>query len=31
MYYTKLGDYYTCKNNRKLTVNKIGKRKGKTG
>jgi transposase len=29
--YTELGDYYTCKNNKKLTVNKIVKRKSKTG
>ncbi|QAT40571.1 IS1182 family transposase [Clostridium sp. JN-9] len=31
MDYTELGDYYTCKNNKKLTVNKIVKRKSKTG
>ena len=31
MDYTKSGDYYTCKNNKKLTVNKIVKRKSKTG
>lgn len=31
MDYTELGDYYTCKNNKKLTVNKIVRRKSKTG
>lgn len=31
MDYIELGDYYTCKNNRKLTVNKIVKRKSKIG
>ena len=31
MDYNELGDYYTCKNNKKLTVNKIVKRKSKTG
>jgi transposase len=31
MDYTELGDYYTCKNNKKVTVNKIVKRKSKTG
>ncbi|WP_146127068.1 transposase, partial [Clostridium liquoris] len=31
MDYDELGDYYICKNNKKLTVNKIVKRKSKTG
>lgn len=31
MDYRQLGDYYTCKNNKKITVNKIVKRKSKTG
>lgn len=31
MDYTEIGDYYTCKNNKKLTVNKIVERKSKTG
>lgn len=31
MDYTVLGDYYTCKNNKKLIVNKTIKRKSKTG
>ena len=31
MDYSQLGDYYTCKNNRRLTVNKILVRKSKTG
>ena len=31
MEYNELGDYYTCQNNRKLTVNRIIKRKSKTG
>jgi transposase len=31
MDYTALGDYYTCKNNKKLMVNNIVKRKSKTG
>ncbi|WP_412523898.1 transposase [Clostridium sp. JS66] len=31
MDYTELGDYYTCKNNKKLTVSRILKRKSKTG
>jgi len=31
MDYTESGDYYTCKNDKKLTVNKIVKRKSKTG
>lgn len=31
MDYTELDDYYTCKNNKKLTVNEIVKRKSKTG
>ena len=31
MDYSESGDYYTCKNNRRLTVNKILVRKSKTG
>lgn len=31
MEYNEFGDYYTCKNNKKLTVNKIVNRKSKTG
>lgn len=31
MEYDELGDYYTCKNNKKLAVNKIINRKSKTG
>ena len=31
MDYNELGDFYTCKNNKKLKVNKIVKRKSKTG
>ncbi|OAA91301.1 hypothetical protein WY13_00866 [Clostridium ljungdahlii] len=31
MKYDKLGDYYTCKNNKELTVNRIIKRKSRTG
>ncbi|WP_373845151.1 IS1182 family transposase [Clostridium sp.] len=31
MEYNKFGDYYTCKNNKKLTVNRIIKRKSRTG
>ena len=31
MEYNELGDYYTCKNNKKLTVNKIVNRKSTTG
>lgn len=31
MDYDEFGDYYTCKNNKKLTINKIVKRKSKTG
>lgn len=31
MDYTEFGDYYTCKNNKKLTASKIVKRKSKTG
>jgi transposase len=31
MDYSESGDYYTCKNNRRLTVNKILTRKSKTG
>jgi transposase len=31
MEYNQFGDYYTCKNNKKLTVNKIINRKSKTG
>ncbi|AJA46356.1 transposase [Clostridium pasteurianum DSM 525 = ATCC 6013] len=31
MDYDEFGDYYTCKNNKKLTVNRIIKRKSKTG
>ncbi|UZW12987.1 IS1182 family transposase [Clostridium pasteurianum] len=31
MDYDKIGDYYTCKNNKKLTVNRVLKRKSKTG
>ena len=31
MDYTEIGDYYTCKNNKRLTVNKIVERKSKTG
>jgi hypothetical protein len=31
MNYTEIGDYYTCKNNKKLKVKKIIQRKSKTG
>jgi transposase len=31
MDYSELGDYYICKDNKKLTVNKVVKRKSKTG
>ena len=31
MEYNEHGDYYTCQNNRKLTINRIIKRKSKTG
>ena len=31
MEYNEFGDYYTCKNNKKLTVNRIINRKSKTG
>ncbi|WP_338432402.1 IS1182 family transposase [Clostridium tyrobutyricum] len=31
MDYNKSGDYYTCKNNKKLTVNRVLKRKSRTG
>ncbi|BDB02934.1 hypothetical protein CBOS2020_30080 [Clostridium botulinum] len=31
MDYSELGDYYTCKNNSKLIINKLIRRKSKTG